>query len=156
MLLTSVLLLLTGVAAQTETSSAFNAEATRPSSVLGNASATLDATFYPGGSPVKVTGMLQDGLGIFLGIPFAQPRESPANALTSAVGDLRFRRPLPASYGEHIIATERPPACLQSPGTVAANVSGVSEDCLFVNVITPANAIGEGCEHKDLPVLVWM
>lgn len=78
MQLTTLLLgLLTGVAAQTATSSAFNAEATRPSSVLGNASATVDATFHPPDSgPVKVTGMLQDGLGIFLGIPFAQPRES--------------------------------------------------------------------------------
>ncbi|GMK55174.1 hypothetical protein CspeluHIS016_0202300 [Cutaneotrichosporon spelunceum] len=147
MLLSTLLLgLLSGVAGQTATSSAFDALATRPSSVLGNATAFVDAKFHPPSGPVKVTGMLQDGLGIFLGIPFAQP----------PVGDLRFKKPVPASYEKHIMATERPPACLQQLGSVAANVSGISEDCLFVNVITPANAVGEGCKLKDLPVLVWI
>ncbi|KAI0036275.1 carotenoid ester lipase precursor [Vararia minispora EC-137] len=101
-------------------------------------------------------------INLFLGIPFAQP----------PVGDLRFRLPREnAPYFGTINATVFGPACLQQTSTVdipqdinpiAAQVlaseggasvkGGDSEDCLTVNVITPANA----APSSKLPVVFWI
>lgn len=80
MVLISLLVLLglvTAAVAQSSVSTSSPPESTQPSSVLGNATATIDTEMHPPGSDsaVKVTGMLQDDMAIFLGIPFAQPRE---------------------------------------------------------------------------------
>ncbi|KAH9365508.1 hypothetical protein HPB48_016286 [Haemaphysalis longicornis] len=57
----------------------------------------------------------------FLGIPFAKP----------PVGELRFRRPVPISRWEEVLAAdEMPPRCIQ----VAVQSQ---EDCLYLNVWTP-------------------
>ena len=80
----------------------------------------------------------------FKGIPFAAP----------PVGDLRWRPPQPASGWKGIRdATQFGNHCLQS-GTARDRVfndPGASEDCLTLNVWTPANV-----KKGSLPVMVWI
>jgi len=72
-----------------------------------------------------VRGVAHDGYLEFLGIPYAEP----------PVGDLRFAPPVAhAPYTGTIDASEKGPACVQR----AFGLSLGDEDCLFVNVDTPA------------------
>jgi len=96
--------------------------------------------------PVGVdSGMLQgrveDGLAIYRGIPFAAP----------PVGNLRWRPPQPVAPWRGVrAASEYGRACMQSNPAIA-NLPPPSEDCLFLNVWTPAT------RAKDrLPVMVWI
>lgn len=92
----------------------------------------------------------QDGLvTAFLGIPFAAP----------PVGELRWRGPQPASSWSGVRkATEFGASCMQTllpegraPWTAEYVVQNhVSEDCLSLNVWTPAKA------GAKKPVLVWI
>lgn len=69
-----------------------------------------------------------------------------------AVGDLRFVPPQDAVYPNSTFeATSHPPACLQSPNEISG--SNYSEDCLYLNVFTPA---GANAQTAWLPVMVWM
>jgi para-nitrobenzyl esterase len=83
------------------------------------------------------------GLRIFKGIPFARP----------PVGQLRWREPQPvlAWKGERD-ATKFGPRCMQQRiyDDMVFRSNGVSEDCLYLNVWTPAKSAGE-----RLPVLVY-
>jgi para-nitrobenzyl esterase len=94
--------------------------------------------------PVKVDGGLVQGvadgdLTVYKGIPFAAP---PA-------GVLRWRAPQPvASWSGVRSADQFAPACMQA-GTPPPG--GVSEDCLHLNIWTPAKARGD-----RVPVLVWI
>jgi len=88
---------------------------------------------------------LEDGIRVFRGIPFAAP----------PVGDLRWRPPQEvAPWDEMRNATEFGAVCPQPP-TLAAMGGGTlpefSEDCLFLNLWTPAQDPDEA-----LPVMVWI
>lgn len=76
----------------------------------------------------------------FLGVPYAAP---PA-------GDFRWRPPQPVeAWTAPRPATKLAPPCPQNRDPGFGNVSGWSEDCLYVNVWAPSNSSG-------LPVLLWL
>jgi len=93
--------------------------------------------------PVMVDGGLlqgtaEDGLSVYRGIPFAAP----------PVGDLRWKAPQPAAKWTGVrVADKFAPAPFQG-GTPA---SGKNEDCLYLNVWSPAKS-----PNEKVPVLVWI
>src|SRR3984957_1862437 len=93
-----------------------------------------------------VQGFISNGVGAFLGIPYASP----------PVGDLRWQPPKPhAAWTTTLNATKFGNTCPQITelGVFAGPVS-LTEDCLYLNVFTPrANPTGGA---KKLPVLVWL
>src|SRR5690606_19906476 len=96
----------------------------------------------PAGS---MQGEALDGVNAFRGIPYAQP----------PVRQLRWRAPVAAERWDGVRdATEFGPACHQPPsrpGSIyaPANPLPMSEDCLSLNVWTPAEA-------ENAPVFVWI
>ena len=92
-----------------------------------------------------VTGTVEsDGLRVFRGVPFAAP----------PVGKLRWQPPQPAAkWTEPRNATSFGPQCMQRRvyADMIFRASGNSEDCLYLNVWTPARRSGE----RPLPVLVY-
>jgi para-nitrobenzyl esterase len=94
----------------------------------------------------KVQGALTtDGkVRAFKGIPYAAP----------PVGDLRWQSPQPADKWQGTrAATSFGPHCIQTNSypDMVFHDSGPSEDCLTLNVWTPANA-----KSGTLPVMVWI
>ena len=110
--------------------------------IVRNTAPAPVATFYPKDGPVYVTGLPPNGTNVnqYLGVPFA----------AAPVGDLRFAPPQTACYNGTVNATAQPPSCMQAPGN---SLNGVSEDCLFLNIVTPSNASDS---QPDLPVIVWI
>jgi para-nitrobenzyl esterase len=86
----------------------------------------------------------ENGVRAFLGLPYAAP----------PVGDLRWRAPQPARpwQGERE-ATQVGPRCMQTSrlGNIDPQNPRMSEDCLYLNVWTPAKSAGE-----KLPVMFWI
>lgn len=83
------------------------------------------------------------GIQTYFGVPFAKP----------PVGELRWKAPQPLDNWEGVKKTKafgpRPMQTLVF-GDMKSRSNGVSEDCLYLNVWTPADR-----NTKDLPVLVY-
>ncbi|XP_006863700.1 PREDICTED: cocaine esterase [Chrysochloris asiatica] len=104
------------------------------------------------GSLVHVKGT-EVGVHTFLGIPFAKP----------PLGPLRFAPPQPPEPWSGVRnATSYPVMCLQDIAAMKFVVqiqlnmtlpfTHISEDCLYLNVYTPAHTH----EGSNLPVMVWI
>ena len=115
------------------------------------AAATLLTTALPLLAADKVTtanGIVEgtteaSGVRAFKGIPFAAP----------PVGDLRWKPPQPVKNWDGVrAATAFGPRCMQRRvfSDMVFRSNGVSEDCLYLNVWTPASA-----GNQRLPVLVY-
>ncbi len=93
----------------------------------------------------KVMGKAADGgVRAFLGIPYAQP----------PVGELRWKRPVAAAKWTGVKdATAFGSHCMQLPlfDDMVFRDPGISEDCLTLNVWTPA-----ADKKAKLPVMVWI
>lgn len=102
-----------------------------------------------GAQQVQTTGGLVKGVSapdgsfrIFKSIPYAAP----------PVGEFRWQAPRPAAAWQGVRdATEFGPRCLQ--GQIFADIvfRDLSEDCLTLNIWTPARGAGD-----RLPVMVWI
>ncbi|XP_055365742.1 carboxylesterase 1E isoform X2 [Betta splendens] len=105
------------------------------------------------GQYVSVKGK-ETGVHAYLGVPFAKPPVGPA---------LRLAAPQPVEGWEGVKdATQQPPMCVQHKqqvldilerfGGMFPDVPDVSEDCLYLNIYTPANR----AHDAKLPVMVWI
>ncbi len=114
------------------------------------AAAMLAAAAVPvaAGDTVKVAqgalhGATAGSVTSFKGVPFA----------AAPVGELRWKPPAPAARWSGVReATAFGPACMQMGRARAGGTQNQSEDCLLLNVWTPATAK----PGAKLPVMVWI
>jgi carboxylesterase 2 len=116
----------------------------------------LGAAYYPRRSAQQVTTSygtvqgatsdLNSAVNVYKGIPFATP----------PIGDLRWTAPTaPSVWTGTLNATSFGADCAQSYSALGLFSSGsedISEDCLYMNIWTPANATST----SNLPVYVWI
>jgi para-nitrobenzyl esterase len=96
-----------------------------------------------GSGTLEGTGPKPSGVREFKGVPFAQP----------PVGNLRWTAPMPVTAWNGVRqAKEFGPRCMQQAvfGDMGFRSNGMSEDCLYLNIWTPAKSGSE-----KLPVLVY-
>jgi len=108
---------------------------------LTAASAAAQAPVKTSAGLVRGTAIAATGIRVFRGIPYAAP----------PVGELRWQAPRPAAPWEGVRdATAFGPACVQ--GRVFGDISfkETSEDCLSLNIWTPAKP------GQRLPVMLWI
>ncbi len=92
----------------------------------------------------NVEGIQEEGITMFKGIPFAAP----------PVGDLRWKAPQPVVPWEDTLKADGYACgCIQDEGMAKAMgaSTGTCEDCLFLNVWTPAKSTKE-----NRAVIVWI
>jgi para-nitrobenzyl esterase len=92
-----------------------------------------------------VEGVVKDGIASFQGIPFAAP----------PVGDRRWRPPVPVVSWQGVRRADKfAPGCVQEASwasVVGKSEVPFSEDCLYLNVWSPARS-----PKERLPVMVWI
>jgi len=89
----------------------------------------------------KVRGTQVEGVWTYLGIPYAAP----------PTGGLRWREPQPVKAWDGIRDCNKyGPVCPQ-PKSFMYDISNANEDCLYLNVWSPAKSSDE-----SLPVMVWV
>ncbi len=90
-----------------------------------------------------ISGVQSNGLYIYYGIPFAAP----------PIGNLRWKPPAPVKPWDGVKETKvyaaSPPQPI-TPDPVTGALPLMSEDCLYLNVWTPASSA-----HEKLPVMVF-
>ncbi|MGE0621817.1 MAG: carboxylesterase/lipase family protein [Pseudomonadales bacterium] len=134
--------------------------------LLSGVAMSLSAGVLPGASPVvstgkgPVQGLVENGIAAYKGIPYAAP----------PIGERRFQAPQPAPVWETIFdATGFGAPAIQSYDrelngselsiqlatvfTMRTEMKIDSEDCLYLNVWTPA--VDAAGARKNRPVLVW-
>jgi len=90
-----------------------------------------------------VEGSEAEGVIVYRGIPYAAP----------PVGELRWKPPQPVKPWEGVRAcTQFGPACPQPKPLMGPPPANVSEDCLYLNVWTPADRK----KDEKLAVMVWI
>lgn len=92
----------------------------------------------------EVAGVAVGGVASFKGIPFAAP----------PVGDLRWKAPRPVEPWDGVLQADTyGPSCMQAESMMAflGAPPAIDEDCLYLNVWTPAEDAG-----ARLPVMVWI
>src|SRR5688572_8770805 len=92
----------------------------------------------------RIEGIERNGVRQFRGIPYAAP----------PVGERRFRPPAPPEPWEGVRPGDQFGAIAPQANGGTAMLLGeqgreASEDCLFLNVVTPA------CDDRARPVMVW-
>ncbi|MGH8302222.1 MAG: carboxylesterase family protein, partial [Steroidobacteraceae bacterium] len=117
-----------------------HANSTPASRALSQAQASA-AVDPPAG---RMRGTIEGNLRVYKGIPYAQP----------PVGKLRWKPPLPLPRWQGVReTTQYGPACFQPTSTFVSvyieSPMPMSEDCLTLNVWTPADA-------HDAPVFFWI
>ena len=85
-----------------------------------------------------IQGTVGKDMTVFKGIPFAAP----------PIGELRWKAPQPVGKWDGILMTTE---FAKAPVQATDDMGSISEDCLYLNIWTPAKSDDEG-----LPVMVWI